>query len=354
MSAETSGWLNRMTLIGNTLKRGMAWHWRAEDQGEESNHYEGFVPVEDVKRRLFNFEAVSKPVYAKNSDGTFKVIDGKQAITHSNNGEVFGVVSNRYQIHQYEDVLLKNLEAILDSNELGIDSAGLLQKGSRAWVQISVPENLSSTSGFEFRPTLIATTSHDGMRQTQYLRCLQAVVCDNTLQLALNENADHKVKIRHNRSAQLNDLGNLREALEIVYSAGSDMMEELEKLSSWAVTDNQFDALVKDLFPINMVELTMKDESGKTIIVPSSTQDTRSAGKQNPKRDLLNGLWRTDPRVLPWKNTALGVIQATTTFHQHLSGSDKNRYNRNYTRLVSNQQAEYDKMVLAKLELVTA
>ena len=90
------------------------------------------------------------------------------------------------------------------------------------------------------------------------------------------------------------------------------------------------------------------------ITVKTSTPDTRSAGKQNPKRDLLEALWRDDARVTPWKNTALGVVQATTTFHQHFSGGDKNRYNRNYSRLLSNQQADYDNMVLERLTEVCA
>lgn len=352
MSKETSGWLNRMTLIGNTLKRGTAWHWRAEDQGDESNHYEGFIPVEDVRRRLFNFEAVSKPVFAQNTDGTFKAITGKQAITHSETGDVFGVVSDRYAIHQFDVALLENLSSILDSKDLGIDSAGLLSKGAKAWVQISVPESMSTKDGFAIRPTLIGTTSHDGYTSMNFKRCAQAVVCDNTLSIAMGEKSN-TVKIRH-KGNQVQGLESIRQALDIVYSMGDDMLQELDRLMAWSVTDNQFDSLVGELFPISMQEVTFVDPNGNTITKSIDAQDTRSAGKQNPKRDLLNGLWRTDPRVSPWRGSALGVVQATTTFHQHFSGTEKSRYNRNYTRLLTNQQADYDKMVMEKLQLITA
>ena len=54
--------LNTNTLIGNTDARGTAWHYRAEEQGEESNHYPGPIPVADVERRLFHWEAVSRRV----------------------------------------------------------------------------------------------------------------------------------------------------------------------------------------------------------------------------------------------------------------------------------------------------
>ena len=53
MSRETLRHLNTNTLIGNTDARGTAWHYRAEDQGAESNHYAGPIPVGDVERRLF-------------------------------------------------------------------------------------------------------------------------------------------------------------------------------------------------------------------------------------------------------------------------------------------------------------
>jgi phage/plasmid-like protein (TIGR03299 family) len=350
MSKETSQWLNTMTLIGNTQQRGHAWHWREADQGDEPNHYEGFVPVEDVRRRLFNFVALSQPVYARAKDGTFREIEGKQAIVHSNTLDVFNVLSDRYQIHQFDEALLKNLEQIIDSSELGIDSAGLLKKGSRAWVQISVPENLSTQSGFQFRPTLLATTSHDGSTQTTYSRVCQAVVCDNTLQMALNENST-RVKFRH-YGRSLDNLASVRDALEIVYSTGSAMMEELERLTAWKVTDDQFSKLVADLFPIALVDEQVKLPTGEVITLQAP--QGRSLGKQSPKRDIMENLWRSDERVAPWKNTALGVLQASTTFHQHFSGSDKNRYNRNYTRLLTNQQAEYDKMLIERLELVTA
>ena len=55
MSQETSQWLNTRTLIGFTDKRGNAWHYRADEQGTEPNHYPLAIPTEDVRRRLFGW-----------------------------------------------------------------------------------------------------------------------------------------------------------------------------------------------------------------------------------------------------------------------------------------------------------
>ena len=62
MSRETLSHLNTSTLIGNTDARGSAWHYRAEEQGEQSNHYPGPIPIEDVQHRLFSWTALSRPL----------------------------------------------------------------------------------------------------------------------------------------------------------------------------------------------------------------------------------------------------------------------------------------------------
>ena len=83
MSQETSTWLNTRTLIGFTDQRGHAWHYRADDQGDEPNHYPGAVPVDDVHRRLFGWDAVTASVFAEyyNPDGFVRLSEqGRKAV----------------------------------------------------------------------------------------------------------------------------------------------------------------------------------------------------------------------------------------------------------------------------------
>ena len=342
MSKESSKWLNTMTLIGNVLKRGKAWHWRESEQEGETNHYDGFVPVEDVRRRLFDWSAIETPVFVKNDDGNFVEIQDRKAVMHDKTKKVFGVFSNRFNIHQYDDALLKNLEQIIDSNELGIDSAGLLQEGGKAWVQISVPENVTTADGFTFRPTLLASTAHNGSLATTYRRVMQAVVCDNTLEMALNESTKMMFKIRHKGTASFDGrIEEVRDALEIIYQTSDEMVAELNALTAWAVTDNQFTKLVEQMTPI-AVGLGTNDQPSK-----------KSVTMQTTKREALQNLWRADERVLPWKNTGLGVVQAFTTYNQHIAGTDAKRVGRNYNKLVNGQQATEDALVLERLRELT-
>ena len=65
MSKETMEWLNSNILVGFTAERGNAWHYRADLQGSEPNHYEGAIPTDDILRRLFAWSAVSAPVFVR-------------------------------------------------------------------------------------------------------------------------------------------------------------------------------------------------------------------------------------------------------------------------------------------------
>lgn len=62
MPNETLQHLNTNTLIDFTEQRGHAWHYRAEEQGTEPNHYPGAIPIEDVRRRPSGWSAENRPV----------------------------------------------------------------------------------------------------------------------------------------------------------------------------------------------------------------------------------------------------------------------------------------------------
>src|SRR4051794_20181705 len=200
MSHESLSWLNTMTLIGNTAARGNAWHYRATEQGGEPNHYPGPIPVEEVKRRLFAWQAVPRRVAVEfpatvetmthlNDAGEpvhWVVQADRQAIAPSDRDHVMGLFKDGYTIHQYDQWLLQNVATILD-DDLAISSAGLLRGGAVAWVEVSVPETITTPEGVAFRPNLLAATSFDGSIATTFKRTVTDTVCDNTRECALAE-----------------------------------------------------------------------------------------------------------------------------------------------------------------------
>lgn len=333
MSRESMETLNTLTLIGNTDERGEAWHYRQDLQGAESNHYGGFIPVDDVNRRLFNWNAEEKGLYLLDSDGNPVSIPGRKAIVRDDNGAVLGIFKEGYTPHSYREWLLENVATIL-GDDLGISSAGLLKMGGMAWVEVSIPESITAPNGFEFRPNLLAYTSFDGSLATGYGRKIQAVVCDNTFDAARSEKGQ-EFKLRHTKYSALK-IAEAREALAIVYTMAEDFAAEVERLSDWKVSDKQFDKLIATLIP------DKESKTGQTVATK--------------KRDSIMSLYKNDPRAATWSGTALGVIQAFNTWNHHESQVRKGtpRVIRNYENVIKGKFAESDNLVISTLAEITA
>lgn len=134
MSQETQEWLSNNVLVGFTDKRGNAWHYRKGD----TNHYADAIPVGDVEKRLFDWNAVEVPEQWT-YDGTLYTGNDK-VIIRSDTGAKMGTFKSGYVPHQYREWLLNTVSSIL-GDTLSIGSAGLLKAGAVAWVSVEVPEN---------------------------------------------------------------------------------------------------------------------------------------------------------------------------------------------------------------------
>lgn len=299
MSKETYETLNTLQLVGFTDKRGHAWHYREDCQGDEPNHYPGAIPVADVKRRLFHWQAISAPVTASwvDSDGNAQTIvdSTRQAIVRPDTNTILGIFKEGYEIHQFDEWLMHNVETLLD-NDLQIGSAGLLEDGAVAYVQIEMPENVVTPEGETLRPFLLATTSHNGKLATTYKPVIQRVVCDNTLECGLGEDAK-AVKVKHSKYSKLR-IADARDVLRIIHDTTDEISAEIKRLCETEVSGKLFIKFLDNFVPIPEV-------------------DGRPKTMAERKRDDLLSLYIDDDRVSPWKGTAWGVLQMVNTYTQH-------------------------------------
>ncbi|MDE1904880.1 MAG: DUF932 domain-containing protein [Rhodospirillales bacterium] len=338
MSDETAEWLNTQTLIGFTDKRGNAWHYRAEYQGDESNHYPGEIPAADVHRRLFNWEAVELPLYAQvtDTDGSTRYIpiEDRKAIARPDTWDVFGVPKQGYSPHQFSEWLVESVESLVGDG-LGIASAGLLKKGAVAWVQVEVPDTVDTPAGFSFRPFLTAATSLDLSLATVYKRGSQATVCDNTLALALAEQTE-QVRIKHSSNSQLR-LADAREALLLVEKQADEFTDAVAALVDWRVTTREWLSFLDATVPVD------ESKPGRSLTLATN------------RRQALTELYTHDDRCAPWNGTALGVLQATNTYQHHVQRvkGDTPRAQRNALNALTGVTAKADARTLAVLASIT-
>lgn len=338
MSKETLEWLNTNTLIGFSGKRGKFWHYRESMQGGEPNHYEGAVPVADIERRLFNFKLVERPLFIpvlQDGEMTYKALDDRKAVVTDDTNDVLGIFKNGMEgREQYSQTLLRDMEEIA-GNGAEFASAGLLQNRSVAWVQLEASDTLTAC-GMEYRPFLMGVDSCNGSLVKTYNKGNTVVGCDNTMaESLLSSLAIFKQK--HTKFAKF-DANTVRDALGILEEIGAEFRESVETLANWAVTDADWTKFLD--------EVCKFDADAKT---------TRSMTIAQNKRAELQNLWNVDERVTPWKNTALGVVQATNTWNQHFQtvrGATK--ADRNMMNSITGATAKADANTLKVLELVTA
>jgi len=350
MSKESISWLNTNTLIGCTDKRGTAWHWRAQEQGERSNHYPGAIPVPDVQDRLFGWTAESRRLAVEveadrasithlSKDGqprSWAVVADRQAICRSDNDTLMGIFGPGYTRHQYREWLLTTVADLLD-DDLAISSAGLLRGGAIAWVEVSMPDTITTPEGVAFRPNLLATTSFDGSIATTYKRTVTDTVCDNTRELALSE-VGQEVKVKHSRNSHA-QLGPARQALAMVHTLADDFAQEVAKLCRVEVAQSQWEQFLDAHIP--RVHAT----TGLPLTGRSQTM-------ADTKRDTLADLYRADPRVSPWAGTAHGVLQAVNTYEHHEGVVRGERAERNGLKTITGDFGRLDRSTWKTLNAI--
>jgi phage/plasmid-like protein (TIGR03299 family) len=337
MSWETMEWLNTMTVIGDTDKRGTAWHYR---QGS-TNHYPGAIPMGDVERLICPFEPQRREVYVKNADGAFILVPNFIGMAAENApDDIYAIHSGGYALHPFKTWLINNVSNLVDGDNLHVSSAGVLAKGAVAWVEIAIADTFT-VEGFPFRPHLLATTSANGRYETTYGRKIQATVCDNTLSIADREQGS-RISYRHTAGsvARIKDVA---EATGLIMSQAAQFDEEVRALTSWQVTPALFSRYLDEMIP----------EKGKDGMLLSGAALTRV----EKRREDMAGMYNGDPRVAPWNGTALGILQLNNTWQTHNTAITKataHRVERNMLNAISGKTEESDMHALGILRGLSA
>ena len=360
MTNESMRTLNTQTLIGMVEERGPAWHRRDDLQGDEDNHYPRFIPVSDVTRRLFNWHprtvgvgyfipwapedpsllAQERPDDVVRINGQlFRVApsqQGRVGVLRDDNDYDMGVFKSDVVHPPYQVSLIERVEA-LTGTQLGISSAGLLAKGGRAWVEMSMPETLhNDKSGYDYRPNFVAATSMDGSLAHIDALTVTATVCDNTLKWNLLEagKAGRLFKRKHT-SLSMSDLEEERDVLGILEQVDTEFNRELESL------------IEIELNRAQRIEVL-------DIIVPLPDEEGRARTLAENKRSQLIAL-DNDPMVSQWIGTALGELQRFNTYEHHYSNiKGTGRSERNVWRALNGKQGEADTNVIRAIEQVVA
>ncbi len=188
-----------------------------------------------------DWQVVQKPVMT--NEGS--LISGFKANVRDTDGQVLGIVTNRYKVVQNEDAFAFT-DALLGEG-VTYETAGSLQNGRRTWLLARLPKRYI-ISGDEIAPYLVFMNSHDGSSSIKAAMTPIRVVCQNTLNLAL-ATAKRSWATHHTGDIQ----GKLQDASDTLLYAEKYMAElgkVIDRLNHQKLSDRQVFEYLDALFPI--------------------------------------------------------------------------------------------------------
>lgn len=173
------------------------------------------------------------------------MVPGYKANVRDKDGKVLGVVTDRYKVVQ-------NSEAFSFTDELlgrGVryETAGSIQDGRKVWMLARMPREYIIT-GEQITPYLVFSNSHDGTGAIRVALTPIRVVCQNTLNLAL-DNAKRSWSMIHTGDIQ----GKLKEAEQTLGLAErymSALGQEIERLHKVKLQDRKVLEWIEQLLPM--------------------------------------------------------------------------------------------------------
>jgi len=307
-------------------------YWSASNTSKV-DRYEGEVPLQDVQEKLFNWEAIQRPIEVRLADGESLPVTGRHAIMHSESNKVFKIATDSYVIHQYHEWLVSNVAKILD-NDLRIGIAGILRSGGGAFVSVETPENVLSRNDIPIKSKYLAASSHDSKLATSYKMVGTILLCENMLVANLWKGKD-PWNNRHTMHS-LTRVESVRESIGIQLADNTEKMcDFVDSLAEITVTESQWQEIVERLVPI-----------------PDEALPRVKARLEN-KRFMFHEMWENDPRCTPWKGSGFGAFQVLNTHELHIAGPDSSRIDRNMRNIFSDTSQQNDERILTTIMSVT-
>ncbi|MGN1193474.1 MAG: DUF932 domain-containing protein [Dorea sp.] len=177
--------------------------------------------------------------------GDGRPVPGWKANVRDTDGQVLGVVTDRYRVVQ-------NQEAFAFTDELlgeGVryETAGSLLNGRKTWILAKLPNEYIIT-GDQISPYLVFSNTHDGSGAIKVAMTPVRVVCSNTLNLALNT-ARRSWSAVH--TGDIN--GKLQDAKDTLFFAEQYMAglgKEIHDLQRKRLTDEKVMEYIDTLLPL--------------------------------------------------------------------------------------------------------
>lgn len=255
-------------------------------------------------------------------------VAGYKANVRSTDNQILGVVTERYKVIQNEEAFAFT-DALLGKG-VRYETAGSLQEGRRVWLLARMPREYI-IAGECISPYLVFSNTHDGSGAVRVAITPIRVVCNNTLNLALNT-AKRSWSMVHTGDIK----GKMQEASDTLFLAEKYMEnlgKEFDRLRNIAVSDEKVQEYIELLLPIE------KDGGMATI---------RNIRKL---REDMQARYYDAPDLKKMGNNAYRFVNAVSDFATH---SNPLRRTANYNENLFSRTIDGNPMIDKAYQLVCA
>ena len=222
-----------------------------------------------------------------------QVIDGFKVNIRDTDKKTLGIVTDRYKIVQNSEAFAFT-DALLGEG-VRYETAGSLASGRRVWMLAKLEDRIITDELIE--PYLVFTNSHDGTGAVRVAITPVRVVCQNTLNLAL-QTAERQWSCAHKGDIQ----GKLEEARHTLLNANrymGELEEDFGELKLIGLTDDKVKAYIEMLLPIDAADTPRKILNIQNM------------------RDELMYRYLEAPDLVPIEKSAYRFVNAVSDFATH-------------------------------------
>ncbi len=261
--------------------------------------------AEAIRLARLDWEVLQQPLYTAKGDGGLQTVVERVANVRADTHSVLGVVSPGYRVFQNRDAF-DFMDTLVGERLAMFETAGALRGGRRVWMLARVPKELRVTGKDVVHPYVLLANSHDGSMALRMIPTTVRVVCQNTLNLALNRSgAADGLTIRHCESLE----GRVHEArtkLGVLVQRLNQFEDEARSLAACRISDHEARDYFEEFFPVHQPAPRPATVSLESML--AATQD-----EQDLMAELLAGHREQEERTQ--KRNARILEQMLDNFH---------------------------------------
>ena len=248
--------------------------------------------AEALETAGLNWKVTQHPI--QTIEETPQAVEGFCANIREDNGQVLGVVTDRYKLVQNEEAFAFT-DSLIEEG-ISFETAGVFQRGRKVWVLGKLPDRYI-ISGDEVSPYIVFINSHDGSGSIKAAMTPVRVVCQNMLNLALRKaqrywSANHTGDI----GGKLQDA---RETLIYAETYMNQLGKEIENLNRFKVSHVLAEELIGKLMPLE-----------------ESMSDLQKKNAERQRRELL-ACYYDAPDLSDMEKTGYRFLNAVSDFATH-------------------------------------